>query len=316
MIISASRRTDIPAFYSKWLEHRLEEGFLYVRNPVIRSQVGKIDLDPSLIDCIVFWTKNPIPMLRRLDAFSDYPYYFQFSLTGYGHDIESDLPDKNTDLIPAFKQLADMIGPERVIWRYDPILFSDKYSADYHLHAIDEISRALEGCTEKCVISFVDVYGKNQDAISKLGLHEMTDRDLTDFAKRIVDIASPRGIAVATCAEAIDLEEAGIEHNCCIDPKLIGRIAHGEMKVGKDRSQRPECGCAASIDIGTYNTCANGCVYCYANFDPASVKKNMQAYDWQSPLLCDELLPDDEISTRQMKPLLKKNWGDGSLFGE
>lgn len=314
MIISASRRTDIPAFYSKWFTRRIEEGFLCVRNPINHSQVSRIDLDPDLVDCIVFWTKNPIPMLDKLDAFSDYDYYFNFSLTGYGRDIESNLPDKKDVLLPAFIRLSDEIGKERVIWRYDPILFTEKYTPEYHLHAIEEMACTLEDKTEKCVISFVDVYSRNKAAMSDLDLVELDEDELVEFAGKIAEIAKSHGIEVATCAEAIDLSSVGISHNCCIDPELVGRIAGGEMKVGKDKSQRAECGCCASIDVGTYNTCGNGCVYCYANFTPAEVKANMAAFDWESPVLCDELREDDVVTEREMKSLLKKTWGDGSLF--
>ena len=140
MIISASRRTDIPAFYSEWFLNRIKEGFLDVRNPMNNRQVSRLPLSPELVDCIVFWTKNPIPMLPKLDGLRKYCYYFQFTLTGYGRDIETNLPDKRKELIPAFQELSDRIGPERVIWRYDPILVSDRYSAAYHIKAIAEIA--------------------------------------------------------------------------------------------------------------------------------------------------------------------------------
>ena len=313
MIISASRRTDIPAFFSKWFERRIQEGFVYIRNPFNPEQLSKIDLSPDVIDCIVFWTKNPIPMLKRLDSFSDYPFYFQFTLTGYGKDIEANLPDKNEKLIPAFKELSSTIGAEKVIWRYDPIVFTEKYSVDYHLRAIEKIATELENHTEKCVISFVDTYRKNENAMEQIGAYFLDDKELTSFAKQIANIAGEHDIEVATCAEAIDLEEAGIKHNCCIDPELIGRIAGGKMKVGKDKSQRLECGCCASIDIGTYNTCDNGCKYCYANFDQATVKGNLASYDWQSPILCDTVRDDDVVKERDMKSLLLKTF---SLFDE
>ena len=313
MIISASRRTDIPAFFSKWFERRIQEGFVYIRNPFNPEQLSKIDLSPDVIDCIVFWTKNPIPMLKRLDSFSDYPFYFQFTLTGYGKDIEANLPDKNEKLIPAFKELSSTIGAEKVIWRYDPIVFTEKYSVDYHLRAIEKIATELENHTEKCVISFVDTYRKNENAMEQIGAYFLDDKELTSFAKQIANIAGEHDIEVATCAEAIDLEEAGIKHNCCIDPELIGRIAGGKMKVGKDKSQRLECGCCASIDIGTYNTCDNGCKYCYANFDQATVKGNLASYDWQSPILCDTVRKNDVVKERDMKSLLLKTF---SLFDE
>jgi len=116
MIISASRRTDIPAFYSEWFINRVKEGFLIVRNPM-NNQPRRILLSPNIVDCIVFWTKNPIPMIPQLDKLKDYCYYFQFTLTGYGKDIERNLQAKKKDLIPAFQRLSEKLGPERVIWR-------------------------------------------------------------------------------------------------------------------------------------------------------------------------------------------------------
>ena len=314
MIISASRRTDIPTFYSKWFEQRVREGFLYVRNPMNIHQVSRISLDPDVVDCIVFWTKNPIPMLDRLDAFAAYPYYFQFTLTGYGKDIEAHLPDKQRELIPAFQRLADGIGSEKVIWRYDPITFTEVYTPDYHLRAIEKIAQQLEGRTEKCVISFVDTYRKNAKAMEALGTHSIEGDELVGFARRIAEIAGERGMKVATCAEAIDLASVGIEHNCCIDAELIGRIVGGKMKVGKDKAQRMECGCVASIDVGSYNTCGNGCRYCYANFSPTMVASNMAAYDWQSPMLCDALREDDVVKDRKMKSLLDEDFAQLPLF--
>ena len=162
MILSASRRTDIPTFYSEWFFNRIKEGFLYVRNPMNAHQISRIDLSPEVVDCIVFWTKNPIPMLPRLPELDAYKYYFQFTLTGYGKDMETNLPDKKGQLIPAFQELAGKIGKKRVIWRYDPIVFTKKYTPDYHIRAFTQIAEALDGCTEKCVISFVDIYAKNR----------------------------------------------------------------------------------------------------------------------------------------------------------
>ena len=315
MIISASRRTDIPAYFSRWLARRIEEGYVLMRNPFNPVQVSQIALTPDVVDAFVFWTKNPLPMMEHLDDFDAFPYYFQFSLTGYGRDVESNLPDKSEILIPAFQDLAERIGPERVIWRYDPILFNDKYTPEYHLRAIDKISAALEGSTEKCVISFVDTYTRNADAMKNLGVIEISDRDLVDFAARIVEIVGDRGMEVTTCAEKIDLSDAGIVHNCCVDPALVGRIVGGEMKASKDRNQRVECGCAPSIDIGCYNSCLNGCKYCYANWEEERVRKTVARYDENSPMLCDCLREGDEVREREMRRMVASRWGDGTLFG-
>ena len=165
MIISASRRTDIPNYYSEWFYNRIKEGFLYVRNPMNFHQVSEIRITPDLVDCIVFWTKNPLPMMDRLEELKAYPYYFQFTLTGYGNDVEINLPDKKTSIIPAFRELAGRIGREKVIWRYDPIFFTGRYTVQYHLKAFRNIAEALSGYTEKCVISFLDIYSKNRKQI-------------------------------------------------------------------------------------------------------------------------------------------------------
>ena len=205
MIISASRRTDIPNYCSEWLLNRIKEGYVYVRNPMNPRQVSKIALSPEVVDCIVFWTKNPKPMLAKLDSLNAYTYYFQFTLTGYGADIECGLPDKKHDIIPTFQELSQKIGAQRVIWRYDPILFTDKYTPEYHLKAYAEIAHKLRGYTTKCVISFVDTYAKNQKSMKALHTCFLTESEVVVFAKKIAQIASDNNMAVASCAEKIDL---------------------------------------------------------------------------------------------------------------
>ncbi len=289
MLLSVSRRTDIPNYYSEWFYNRIKAGFVYVRNPMNYRQIREIRLTPDVINCIIFWTKNPIPMMERLDELKDYAYYFQFTLTGYGRDIERNLPDKRTVLIPAFQSLSNRIGRERVIWRYDPIFFSDRYDREYHLNMFRTIVEALRGYTEKCVISFVDIYPKNRKNMERLLCCVPDERELREFAKELNEIAGRNGIAVASCAEKMDLEDCGIVHNCCIDPELIERITGRRLNVKRDKNQRAECGCAASVDIGTYNTCGNGCVYCYANHSAKRVESNFLKYDAASPILCGQV---------------------------
>ena len=126
MIISASRRTDIPAFYAEWFFNRIKEGYVLVRNPMNYHQVSKISLSPAVVDGIVFWTKNPLPMMTRLDELREYPYYFQFTLTPYGKEMEPGLPSKKAVLIPVFRELSRKLGPDRLVWRYDPILLNPR----------------------------------------------------------------------------------------------------------------------------------------------------------------------------------------------
>jgi len=300
MILSVSRRTDIPSYYSDWFFNRIKEGFVYVRNPMNPHQVSKIVLAPEVVDCIVFWTKNPKPMLDRLNELKEYNYYFQFTLTGYGRDIESNIPHKKDKMIPVFQELSERIGAEKVIWRYDPILFTDKYTTEYHLKAFEQIATALKGYTEKCVISFVDEYTKTKRNMEAIGVFELKPPQLQTFAKKIAEIAKSNGMKIASCAESIDLEACGITRNSCIDKELIERIIGCRLNVNKDKNQRPTCGCVESVDIGTYNTCKNGCKYCYANYSAESVLKNCSKYDPQSPILCGVLDKNDKITERKV----------------
>ena len=303
MILSVSRRTDVPNYYSDWFYNRIKEGFLYVRNPMNVHQISRIDLSPEVVDCIVFWTKNPANMLGRLDELKEYQYYFQFTLTGYGRDVESGLPDKRGELIPTFQKLSEKIGMQKVIWRYDPILISRHYTLDYHLKAFEEIARSLAGCTRKVVISFVDLYAKTQRNTEGLQIESLSGKDMVELAERLVSIAGRYGMEVESCAEQIDLQSVGVRHGSCIDKKLIEEMIGCKLFARKDKNQRAECGCYESVEVGTYNTCKSGCRYCYANLSDALVKKSVKAYDAESPLLCGYVGPDDKITERKVKSL-------------
>lgn len=301
MILSASRRTDIPNYYSEWFYKRIEEGFLYVRNPYNFHQISKIILSPEVIDCIVFWTKNPEHMMADLDKLKDYHYYFQFTLTGYGRDIEPNLPDKRTHLLPVFQRLAEKIGAERVIWRYDPILLNETYTWKYHKKAFEEIAERLEGAANRVVISFLDIYDKIQQNMTALHVKKLTNLQMQELAGELAQIAVKHHMEISSCAEKLDLP--GVSHGSCIDKKRIEHIIGCELHGSRDRNQREACGCMESIEIGTYNTCFNGCKYCYANFSEAAVKKNAGLYDINSPLLCGKTEECDIITVRKMKSL-------------
>ncbi|HCT91657.1 MAG TPA: hypothetical protein DF613_09820 [Lachnospiraceae bacterium] len=304
MILSASRRTDIPNYYFDWFCNRLREGYLYVRNPMNERQVSHIDLSPEVVDCIVFWTKNPRGMPERLSALRDYSYYVQFTLTGYGRDVEPGLPDKPTVLLKTFQDLSRAIGAARVVWRYDPILFTPSYTPAYHVRAFEKIAEALEGYTKRVVISFVDLYAKIQKNMAGLQVQELPEEELLQFAERLAAIAEKHRLVIETCAEAFDLEAAGIRHGSCIDARLIEEITGCRIRAGKDKNQRKECGCIESVEVGTYNTCRNGCRYCYANFSETAVKNRSGVYDPYSPFLCGVSNPDDKLTVRKMKSLL------------
>jgi hypothetical protein len=288
MIISASRRTDIPGYYSEWFLNRIKEGYLYVRNPFNARQVSKVNLSPDAVDSLVFWTKNPAPMLGRLGELKNYFYYFLFTLNPYDQDLEPHLPPKDR-LVDTFRRLAGMLGPDRVIWRYDPIVLNKKYTVDYHVQHFVRLAGLLQGCTKTCTISFLDFYRKIAGNVRELGLQPLVTEDRRRLAESCAEIGAASGVKIVCCAEDIDLSDLNITPACCIDAGLVEKMTGRKLKVKKDRNQRRECGCAASTDIGMYNTCPSGCKYCYANYSARSVQKNIRLYDPASPLLCSRV---------------------------
>lgn len=309
MILSVSRRSDIPAFYSKWFMNRVREGYVYTRNPMNYHSISNISLSPDVVDCIVFWTKNAAPMLEYLPELSEkYAYYFQYTLNAYLKDIEPNLP-KLQDKIETFKKLSAVIGKDMVIWRYDPIVLTEKYNIDWHIRAFTYISNELKNYTNVCVFSFVDMYDKVLGNMKDTAATPITKEIMEMLADSFSKIAKANGIVLKTCCEEIDLEKYGIEHSCCIDPILIAKILNCNIKTKKDSNQRSVCGCIESIDIGQYNTCLHGCKYCYANYSIRSVINNSRMHDENSPLLIGEVENSDKVTERKMKSLIDRQIG-------
>jgi hypothetical protein len=227
------------------------------------QQISKINLEPDLVDCIVFWSKNPKPILEKLQFLKEYAYYFQFTLNPYDTDIETNLPPKK-EIIETFKELSDRIGPQRVIWRYDPVLFNSRYTITYHVDKFNEFACQLKGFTEKVTFSFIDFYKKIAENIIANGIVEITTEDKNTLAENFSKITKENNLIIDTCAESIDLSPFYIGHAKCIDDVLIAKITGKDLTVKKDKNQRSECGCVRSTDIGEYNSCLTGCVYCYA----------------------------------------------------
>ena len=273
-----------------------------VRNPINFRQISRIKLTPDVVDGIVLWTKNPGPMIERLDELKDYMYYFQFTLTSYGKDVEPNLPQKNTDLLDTFKKLSQIVGADRIIWRYDPILLNEKYSYDYHLRAFRKIAEELHRHTRKVTISFIDTdYKGLKSNIGELRLIDFPLDLQRKLSAGLAIIAHEFGLAIDTCAEKADLSEFGIEQARCIDDRLFSKLLSGALDVEKDKNQRLECGCISSIDIGMYNTCENGCLYCYANYSKGTVAGNRAKHNPLSPILFGEVGTDDKVTDRSIK---------------
>lgn len=307
MILSVSRRTDIPAFYSEWFVKRLRAGFLYVRNPFNANQVSNITLSPDVIECLVFWSKNPQQIIRKLHEIDElgYKYYFQFTVTSYDSSIEHNVPKKE-QIINTFKDLSDNIGPDKVIWRYDPIILTDKFNFEYHAKWYEFLTKQLCNHTKKCVISFIDMYKKCERNLIDVHVKPINVSIKKTLSRSLSEIASSYNLSMESCAENDDLSENGIIAGKCIDDNLISKIISRKLSLDKDKTQRRECGCVASVDIGSYNTCSHGCKYCYANFSKKSVMNNCLAHDINSPLLTGMLTGNEKITERKMVSFSEK----------
>ena len=257
MIISASRRTDIPAFYADWFIDNVVNNKPFI----VRKQEVYVNKDTT--DCIVFWTKNPLPLMPHLNKI-DIPYYFQFTLNAYGKDIEPNVPNKSKIMINSMKQLSDTIGSNKIVWRYDPIMITPIYTIEYHIQYFEELAKLLHNYCRSCTFSFVDMYGKCIPKIQAIGGREPTKEEEHIIAKAFSEIGKTYHLKLQTCAEITNLDQYNISHGACIDANIINEIAGKHLSMDKDTTQRSACHCIPSIDIGYYYSCKHACVYCYA----------------------------------------------------
>jgi hypothetical protein len=263
-------------------------------------QVSRIALTPDVIDCIVFWTKDPRNMLDKLDLLKEYNYYFQITVNPYDNQIERNVAPKR-NIIESFKKLSTLIGKKRTIWRYDPIILTDKIDIKYHSKYFAILAAQLSNYTERCIISFVDMYKKTERNMKSFNAVVVKEKDMLEIGKVLSDLALSYGLKIETCSELMDLSSLGIGHAKCIDDRLISDILGEDLNIQRDKNQREICACAESIDIGVYNTCKHGCLYCYANYSDKAVKNSIMKHDPQSPMLIGNLEPNDKITDRKME---------------
>ncbi len=263
MIISASRRTDIPAFFPQWFSKCLSEGFAEVANPFNPSQIRKISLLPEEVDGFVFWTKYPLPFFSCLNTLDQYgfEYYFQFTLTPYPEVVEPGVPNK-TAVTRIFKRLSDRLGPARIFWRYDPVLLSPVFTSGYHLREFENLCRQLEGYTLKVIVSFFQPYRKCLKKAINLEIYDPDHHVKELLLQQLSAIAASFGLHLMVCADPVDY--TGISKSKCIDNELF-HSSEGGIPYARDRHQRGSCQCHESVDIGSYATCRFGCLYCYAS---------------------------------------------------
>jgi len=265
-IISASRRTDIPAFHSEWFMRRIREGWVEYKNP-FGGAVYRVSLLPEDVRAIVFWTRNSAPLRPHLDELDamGYHYYVHFTITGLPSQLEPCSPTKNA-AIGELRALSDRLGAKRVLWRYDPILDSDRSPLADLREVFARLARDLSGYTERCYISFADLYGKAVRRMSQAGIvwRDPPDDEKRSFARELAAIAGKHSIRVYACCEDLLVGET-IAKAHCVDADLIEELWPMAGERVAVRATRKGCGCYASRDIGAYDTCGHGCMYCYAS---------------------------------------------------
>ncbi|MFA6079636.1 MAG: DUF1848 domain-containing protein [Candidatus Omnitrophota bacterium] len=272
-IISASRRTDIPAFYSEWFMNGIRQGYCTVPNPYNADQVSHVSLKPQDVQAIIFWTRNPKPLIRYLPELDrmGYKYYFNYTIIGYPRSIEPKSPPIG-EAVKTFQELSSLVGKDRVIWRYDPILYSNQTPIEWHIRQLSSLIKKLSPYTKRLIISIIDPYRKTKIRMGKAASEDLyIAADAFEVSaympllEWIGNAAIDSGLEALSCAEEVGLERFGIKHGKCIDDELIKKIWGIAVPKRKDPAQRRHCGCVVSKDIGVNSTCLFGCRYCYAN---------------------------------------------------
>lgn len=299
MILNTGQRTDIPAFYSEWFYNRLKAGYVLVRNPFNEKQVTKYIFDKELIDVICFCTKNPKPMLSRLNELSAYNQFWFVSITPYGKDIEPKVPNKHK-VIDSFIELSMKVGINSIAWRYDPILIDSKYTVQYHIHAFESIVRKIAAYTNSCTISFIDLYQKTRRNYPSA--RGVTDEEQKQLIKAFVTIADKYNIKLYACSEGGWLKDYGIDPVGCMSQEVLEQAIGYRMNVSTyGYKTRTTCRCLLGCDIGAYNSCLHACKYCYANYDKELVQANYCKHDAYSPLLIGNLDGSEKITVHNQK---------------
>lgn len=294
MILFASGRTDIPAFYSNWFINRVEAGFADVRNPFNQKLVSRIYF--SDVDLIMFCSKNPLPMINKLDILK-VPVLFHVTITPYGKDVEPNIPDKRL-IIEGVKKLSLVLGIDNVVVRYDPIFLSDKYNVDYHIKAFDKLCKNLNGYVNKIIVSFMDEYKNVRSNKNILKYRAFTREDYKKIGEAFSKSAHDNGMSVQTCFEDEDLTEYGFVKGECLSHELAYILTGKKFKSSNVRKEK-KCECVQMVDIGDYNSCMHMCKYCYANYDEKAVSNNFERHDDNSSLLIGSIQRDDVIKVRK-----------------
>ena len=290
MLISASYKTDIPAFYGDWFLNRLNAGYCKITNPYNKAQVKFVSLKQDDVDGFVFWTKNIGPFLSKLKIIHElrYPFMVSYTITAYPHSLEPSVVDSDRS-IEYMKRLAENYGPNVAVWRYDPILFTSVTTVDFHIRTFERLAKSLQGVTNEAVISFAQTYKKSMKNINSasnslnFSWEDPVDELKADLVAEFADIAKKYGMQLSICAQNKFLI-SGTRAASCVDARRLSLIS-GRIIKAKLKGRRPDCGCYQSIDIGEYDTCPHGCVYCYAVRNRELAKRRHKKHNPQGEFL-------------------------------
>lgn len=293
MIINTGCRTDIPAYYSQWFYNRIREGYVLTRNPYYPDQVIRYELNPEVVDCINFCTKNPQPMFLDMDLLKAFGQLWFVTITPYEKEIEPNVPQKE-QVMESFLKLSGVVGKNAIRWRYDPIFITGRYTLKYHVNAFENMAKTLQGSVNHCIISFIDLYEKTKRNFPQA--REVTGEERETIGREFSSIGKSYGISLCTCCEGNELGKYGIDTSGCMTKEVIEKAIGCSLEIPKSRkSTRNECQCLLGNDIGAYHTCGHACVYCYANDNMNLVNQNRALHDPKSPLLVGNLWPGEAV---------------------
>lgn len=300
MILNTGGRTDTVQYYTEWLLNRFAEGYVLARNPLFPNKVNRYELTPDKVDCVVFCSKNYKPILPRLHEITDhFNTYFHYTITAYGKDIEPGVPSIDESM-ETLIELSRLVSPQRIAWRYDPVLLTKDYTIQRHLETFESMAKMLAPYIDRCIFSFVEMYKKLEMNMPEL--IPLSEKDMDELAKGLGTVTKKYGIHIQTCGTNGDFTRYGIHSSGCMTLDILGRANGIVFKNVKHKGMRQGCHCIESRDIGAYDTCMNGCKYCYANKTPQKAFENFKLHDPASPLLLGQVRPDDIIIQGVQKP--------------
>lgn len=291
MILNTGGRTDTVNYFSEWLLNRFAAGYAYSRNPFHPDVVNRIDLNPRTIDVVEFCSKNYRPILSRLHEITErFNCHFHYTITAYDKDIEPNVPGID-ESVETLRDLSAQVGKEKIIWRYDPVLLTGKYTIERHFATFDYMAGRIAPYVSRCLFSFVVWYKK----LHLPELQPISGRQKELIAKGLGEMAAKHHLYIQTCGTNESYEQYGIHHSGCMTRAVYEHSLGLHFKKVAERGNRPGCRCMESRGLGDYNTCLNGCRYCYANYDHEKARENYRLHDPESPLMIGHLRPTDKI---------------------